>query len=177
MREKIHSIDKNIIDFIYYKLKNPVLDRVMPFITHLGDGGLIWIIISALLIFKPQYRNLGVLCLMSLALSVLLTEGIIKNIVERVRPIIRYPRENPLVTIPKSYSFPSGHTSSSFAIATVLFITFPYLKLASLLLAFMIGFSRIYLYVHYPTDVFVGMIIGVLSAVIVLITYKNILIY
>lgn len=177
MRRRIHSIDKAIIDFIYHNLKNPLLDKFMVFITHLGDGGFVWVLMSVILLFNSNYRILGVLCLISLALSVFFTEGIIKNIVERVRPIIRYPKEKFLLSIPKSYSFPSGHTSSSFAVATILFIMLPHLKFIPLIMAAIIGFSRVYLYVHYPTDVFVGMLVGILSALIVLISYKYLILY
>ncbi|MGG7162924.1 phosphatase PAP2 family protein [Clostridium ihumii] len=172
MIDTIHSIDKAIIDFVHKKLNNPIFNYTMPMITHLGDGGFIWVLISGLMLLKSKDRKLGVLCLIALAVSTFFTEGVIKNIVERVRPIIRYPIEKPLISIPKSYSFPSGHTSSSFAVATILFVMMPHFKIIPIVLAVLIGFSRVYLYVHYPTDVFVGMIIGILSAVMVLIGYK-----
>lgn len=172
MLKSIHAIDKILIDFIHHGLRNPLFDKLMPIITHLGDGGVIWIIISIICLFKKDYRHIGLLCLSSLLLSTILTEGIIKNVVERVRPIIRYPISDPLIHIPKSFSFPSGHTASSFAVATILFILLPQYKIIPIVLAVLIGFSRIYLYVHYPSDVFVGMLVGILSAFIILLGYN-----
>ncbi|GAA0122719.1 MAG: phosphatase PAP2 family protein [Clostridium argentinense] len=172
MLKYIHTVDKTLIDFIHHNLRNPLFDKLMPLITHLGDGGAIWIIISIILLFNKDYSHIGFLCLISLLLSTVLTEGIIKNIVERVRPIIRYPISDPLINIPKSFSFPSGHTSSSFAVATILFILLPQYKIIPIVLALLIGFSRIYLYVHYPSDVFAGILVGILSAFIVILGYN-----
>ncbi|WP_017414050.1 phosphatase PAP2 family protein [Clostridium tunisiense] len=167
--EFLHSIDKSIVDFVHYGLQNSLFDFLMPKITALGEAGIIWIVISLILIATKKHRKTGITCLVALFLSLLFTDLSIKQIVQRPRPITAYPIENSLIKIPTSYSFPSGHTSSSFAAAWVLYRIMDKYKLCYLALAGIMAFSRMYLYVHYLSDVVGGIVVGIISATLAMI--------
>ncbi len=165
----IQNMDMNILDFIHKNIANNFLDKIMIFITSIGNLGLIWIAISLLLLISKKYRKVGVLCIASLLLSSLIGEVFLKNLVQRGRPFTAVEGINLLIKAPKSFSFPSGHTASSFAVATVVGRKIEKFKFPPIyILAIAIAFSRLYLYVHYPSDVLVGALIGVISAKIIL---------
>ncbi|NFN87406.1 phosphatase PAP2 family protein [Clostridium sporogenes] len=164
----IQNIYIYILDFIHKNIANNFLDKIMIFITSIGNLGLIWIGISLLLLISKRYRKVGVLCIASLFLSSLIGEVLLKNLVQRGRPFTAVEGINLLIKAPKSFSFPSGHTASSFAVATVVGRKIEKFKLPIYILAIAIAFSRLYLYVHYPSDVLVGALIGVISAKIIL---------
>lgn len=169
----IYSIDKAITDFIHFGLQNEIFDFIMPFITKLGDIGFVWIIISVTLLITKKYRRIGFTCILALILSTILTEGILKHLVERVRPLVANPIEKPLISIPTTFSFPSGHTGASVAVAFVLCKYLYKYKLGFITLAFLIAFSRIYLYVHYFFDVMGGVIVGLISGILAIYIMKN----
>jgi undecaprenyl-diphosphatase len=150
------------------------MDRAMVIITSLGNGGFIWIMIAFLLIGNKKYRNIGFMVLGALILSTILGEGIIKHVVQRIRPSESLPAVNLLISKPLSYSFPSGHTTSSFAVAGVLAKYFKDYALEFFGLATLIAFSRLYLYVHYPTDVLAGAILGLICSRIIIYVFNKI---
>lgn len=164
MIDTLYNIDKAIVDFIHYGLQCRPLDFIMPKITMLGDAGLIWIVISVILISNKKYRKIGFSCILALIISVLFTDVTIKQFIQRARPITEYPITNPLIKIPTTFSFPSGHTSSSFAAAWVLYRSMDKYNVLYLILAASIAFSRMYLYVHYPSDIVGGILVGIISA-------------
>ena len=145
-------------------MQNKYLDIVMPIITAMGNLGVIWVIMAIILLVDKPYRMIGSIVLFTLVISTVIGEGIIKHLVRRVRPCNEEGDVNLLITKPISYSFPSGHTLSSFAVAEVLSIYFTHYKLIFLIIAFLIALSRLYLYVHYPTDVIAGIIFGLLCS-------------
>ncbi|WP_310910070.1 phosphatase PAP2 family protein [Clostridium estertheticum] len=117
------------------------------------------------------------MALLALLLSTILGD-LVKHVVKRIRPSANIPSVNLLIVKPLSYSFPSGHTTSSFAVAGVLARYFKEYALEFLSLAFLISFSRLYLYVHYPTDVLAGIILGLICSGIIIyvfdkVRYKN----
>ncbi|APH18584.1 phosphatase PAP2 family protein [Clostridium botulinum] len=169
----IQNIDIYLLDLIHKSIANDFLDKIMIFITSIGNLGLIWIAISVLLLISKKYRRVGMLCIASLILSSLIGEVVLKNLVQRGRPFTAIEGINLLVKAPKSFSFPSGHTASSFAVATVIGRKIKNFKLPIYILAFAIAFSRLYLYVHYPSDVLVGILIGIVSANIILYIYNK----
>lgn len=169
MMSLIQRFDNTILLFIKNNMHNSIMDKVMVIITSLGNMGLIWIVISVLLIINKKYRNVGIMTLVALILSTILGEGILKHLVQRVRPSSDIPAVNLLIAKPLSYSFPSGHTASAFAAARILAKYFKDHSQGIFILAFLIAFSRLYLYVHYPTDVLAGIILGL--------TCSNITIY
>lgn len=151
-----------ILDFIAANLHNPFLDWLMPLITHLGDKGIIWILLGLALLLLPKERGRGVQVLLALLFSVIVCNMILKEAVGRIRPFDVQTGIELLIAAPHDFSFPSGHTSASFAAATVLMLTRWRWRYGALILAILIAVSRLYLYVHYPTDVLGGLVLGVL---------------
>lgn len=166
MLDFFKKTDNIILRWINGKLRNKAFDKIMPIITSIGNLGIVWIIISVLLITKKDYRVLGQMIITSLIITTIIGEGIIKNIVKRKRPFYGENDKELLITKPITYSFPSGHTASSFAVATVFIKTDNAASFEIVLLASLIAFSRVYLGVHYPSDVIGGGIIGAICGVI-----------
>jgi Membrane-associated phospholipid phosphatase len=160
---KINTFDNFGLYIIRKYLKNKYLDRLMIVVTSMGNLGIIWIIIAGILIADKPYRLIGNIVILTLVVSTLIGEGIVKHIVRRVRPCNDNDRKL-LIAKPLSYSFPSGHTLSSFAVAEVLSVYFGEYKLIFVAIAFLIALSRLYLYVHYPTDVIAGILIGIVCS-------------
>lgn len=161
------EIDHNIL-LALQAVRTPLLDTALSFVTSLGDKGFIWILLSVLLLCKKDTQRTGVLCVLALLGSLFFNNMILKNLVGRLRPFDRYEDIIPLIMRPGGFSFPSGHTSSSFAAAGVLYAKLPgrYGVLA-IVFAALIAFSRLYVGVHYPSDVLAGMATGLVIAVVV----------
>lgn len=158
------SIEFTILDFIQNNLRTPIGDIIMPFISSFGDGGKIWIIIAVVLLIKPDTRKAGGTVLLAIGIDVVLCNGILKPMIARIRPCDVNTAIHLLVPRPDDFSFPSGHTAASFAAASALYFEgVKRLCKPAFLLAVLIAFSRLYLYVHYPTDVLAGIAIGVLA--------------
>lgn len=162
----ITNLDFSILYWIQEHIVCDALTPVMKAVTTAGNGGIFWIILCLILLCFKKTRRIGVAAAISLALVGLLNNEIIKTVVARPRPFQQAEIEL-LITPPGGYSFPSGHTSSSFAVATALFLKEKKLGIATLAMAFLIGFSRLYFFVHFPSDVFFGMIEGILMAIAV----------
>ena len=146
-------------------LHTPILDKLMCMITHLGDAGIIWIILAIVMILIPKTRKSGVIVAAALVVDVLLCNVILKNLVGRIRPFDVNTSVQLLISKPKDFSFPSGHTAASFSSVAALYLAGEKkLWKPALVLAILIAFSRMYLYVHYPTDILGGIIFGILSA-------------
>jgi len=155
----INAFDEYIIRAIT-ALRNPLLTQIMTFITNLGYWGIFWIILGIGLSIIKKTRTIGILLLISVLFSGLINDLILKNIFSRNRPFIDLSWLTPLINKPTDYSFPSGHSFCSFACAFVLFSCNKKIGIFAYILAFLIAFSRIYLGVHYPTDVLAGMFLG-----------------
>ena len=157
------QFDWLILNGIQNNLRGEFLDTVMPIITHLGDGGIIWIILGAVLLLFAKTRRLGVLILLSLAIEALCCNVILKPLVDRARPFSVFPLEQLLIEAPLDPSFPSGHTGAAFAVVAALYFKGNKYWLPEAILAAIISFSRMYLYVHYPSDVLVGFFLGIMA--------------
>lgn len=166
---RINIFDNYVLHSINKYLKNKYLDKLMPMITTMGNIGIIWIAVAIILLLNKPYKVIGGIVILTLAISTIIGEGIVKHIVRRIRPCNNGININLLISRPISYSFPSGHTSSSFAVAGVLSMYFHQYRIIFMAVAFLIALSRLYLYVHYPTDVIGGIIIGILCSKLVLI--------
>lgn len=162
MFEGTMKIDLGMLEFIQTYLRCDLLDKVMPFITKLGDGGILWICIALLLLMFPRTRKAGAAMAVSLGLEVICCNVFLKPLVARPRPCDIDQTVRLLIPHPEGYSFPSGHTSASFAAASALFFDKNRFRVPALALAALIGFSRLYLYVHYPTDVLAGALVGIM---------------
>lgn len=161
--ERIRQMEIHILDMIQ-NLRTPIGDVVVPIITRLGDAGIIWIILTVLLLIIPKTRKTGMIMMAALLVDVLLCNVIIKNLVARTRPFDVNTAVQLLVAKPRDYSFPSGHTAASFASVTALYLAGEKkMWKAALVLAVLIALSRLYLYVHYPTDIIGGVVFGSLS--------------
>ena len=157
------NIELSILDGIQ-TLHTPFLDKIMVFITRLGDAGIIWIVLSIVLLLIPKTRKSGAVMVVALVVDVLLCNIVLKNLVARTRPYDVNTGVHLLVAKLHDYSFPSGHTAASFASVTALYLAGEKkLWKFALVLACLIAISRLYLYVHYPTDVFGGILFGVIS--------------
>ena len=160
------NFDLPILDWIAANLWCPFLDAVMPVITLLGDAGIFWIAIAVVLLFSPKTRKIGLGMGAALVIGLLLCNVTLKPLIGRIRPY-DYQLEHFGVTIKllieaqHDFSFPSGHTIASFEAATVLLIHSKKAGIPAMILACLIAFSRLYLYVHYPTDVIASIILGI----------------
>lgn len=160
------GFDLPILDWIAANLRCPFLNAVMPVVTCLGDAGIFWILLAAVLLFLPKYRRIGLGMVFALLLGFLVCNITMKPLLARIRPY-DYQREHfgnviaLLIPAQHDFSFPSGHTLASFESAVVLMLGNKKLGVPALILASLIAFSRLYLYVHYPTDVLFSLALGI----------------
>lgn len=158
----ITNIDFKILDAIQ-TIANPVLDAFFVFVTHLGDKGIVWIAIALLMLCFKKTRKCGIMLAVVLILGTLVGNVTLKNIIARPRPFIQHPEmlDALLISAPHGYSCPSGHTLSSFECAYVIFLFNKKWGIPALVLAALIAFSRMYLYVHFFTDILFGIVLGI----------------
>ena len=156
------ALDWGILHWIQNNITCPFLDAVVPKLTMLGNAGIIWILAGVLLLCTKKYRRQGALVLMGLLAGLLVGNVALKHLVARSRPCWLDPSVQLLIATPTDYSFPSGHTLSSVIGATILTKTDRRFGYAAIPLAALIAFSRLYLYVHFPSDVLAAAVLGVL---------------
>lgn len=157
----ILQLDNAILNWIHTALRCDLLDWAMPYITALGNKGLLWILLGLILLLIKKHRKTAVTLAFSLLLCLFIGNMVLKPLVARIRPFEANGIETLLIEQPTDFSFPSGHTMSSFAAAGVLMTADKKLGIPALALAALIAFSRLYLYVHYPSDVLAGMALGI----------------
>ena len=175
------SFDLPILDWIQAHLQCGFLDAVMPIVTLFGEGGIFWIAWAVLMLIFPKTRKTGIAMGIALVMGVLICNVTLKPLVQRPRPY-DFQAENFGVTIKllidaqHDFSFPSGHTIASFEAAVPLLLYDKRMGIPAMMIALLVTFSRLYLYVHYPTDVifsmFAGILLGLLGCAIVAIVYK-----
>lgn len=164
----INFFDSTIMTAVQQNLHNSFTDFIFPIITYLGEKGIFWIAISLVFMCVKKTRKCGFCMLLAVGLGFLSGELILKNIICRPRPFVSFPEFTTLLISPPSgWSCPSGHSCSSFAAATTLFIHNKKLGVPALILAALIAFSRVFLFVHWPSDVLFGSALGVVSAIVV----------
>jgi membrane-associated phospholipid phosphatase len=150
-----------VLDLIQ-RIRTPFLDTIMVLITKYGF--LVFGVIGLILLFRQEKRRSAVILFMALLLDLLVCNGILKNVFARVRPCDVNTAVHLIIARPTDYSFPSGHTAFSFAAVSALYFSKERKFIApALLTALLISFSRLYLYVHYPTDILGGMLTGILA--------------
>jgi len=171
------SFDLPILDWIQANLQSGFMDFIMPIITMFGDEGIFWIVCAVLLAIFPKTRKIGLGMGFAMAMGLLVCNVILKPLVGRIRPYDFQINElgktwtdflvngKLLIEGLSDYSFPSGHTIASFEACTVLMLGNKKLGIPATILAIAIAFSRMYLYVHYPTDVIASVILGSLFGI------------
>lgn len=170
----IQNLDNSILQFIQINMRSSIGDKIMTLVTYLGNGGAIWIIIGLALLISKRNRKHAFMIITVLILCFLIGNLGLKHLVARTRPFDVIPLLGGLIiTPPTDFSFPSGHTMCSFAASIVIFYMNKRIGILALILSSFIGFSRLYLYVHYPSDVFGGMIIGILIGILTIIMFKK----
>ena len=160
------SFDLPILEWIAANLHCDFLDVLMPLITLLGDAGIFWILCSVAMICIPKTRKTGLAMGVSLLIGLLVCNVTLKPLVARIRPYDYQWQffQKEIVLLVEGlhdYSFPSGHTIASFEAATALMLGNKKLGIPAMVLAVLIAFSRLYLYVHYPTDVLTSVVLGI----------------
>lgn len=157
--------DLPILAWIAEHLRSAFGDAVMPVITLLGDAGIFWIVVAVVLLFIPKYRKVGLGMGAALILGLLICNVTMKPLFARIRPYDYLAGQGVtidlLIASQHDFSFPSGHTLASFEAAVVLVMHDRKLGVPALILASLIAFSRLYLYVHYPTDVLFSVFLGI----------------
>ena len=174
--EPIQLFDVSCLNWIQEHIANPVLDVIFSLITHLGDAGILWIAMAVVMLFFKKTRKIGITMGVALVLGLILGNGFLKNVVGRVRPFdldgafgsIKTV-EDLLVSKPGDKSFPSGHTLASFEAAFVLLWRDKRLGIPAVIIASLVAFSRLYLYLHYPTDIIGGILLAAFNAFLAII--------
>ena len=160
------NFDWTILHWIQNTLVCPAIDFLMPKITLLGNGGAVWILAAGVLLATKKYRKHGAFLLAGLAVGVLAGNLTLKPLIARPRPCWLDESVQLLIANPTDYSFPSGHTIASFEFATVLFLRERKAGIIALVAAVLISFSRMYLYLHFPSDVFTSVVLGILFGIL-----------
>ena len=163
-----------VLLWIQEHMRNDFLTPVLTFLTHLGDHGYFWIALTILFLLLRKTRKVGGLMTCSLLLNTLVNNVLLKNLVARTRPYEVVDGLHRIIEAQSDYSFPSGHTGSAFAVAVVVFLMGPRkIGVPVLVFAFVIAFSRLYVGVHFPTDVLGGALIGAVIAYLVCAVYRR----
>lgn len=167
MLKKIKAVDEKLIQEVA-KLHTPILNRIMLFLTFLGDGGKIWFLMIAIILYIKRSLIIGISLLLGLGLGILMAEGIIKRIVCRVRPCHKIDEDSLILKkMPHFYSFPSSHSSTSFAMVSASFLVCePWMTTIIFIFALGVAFSRFYLQAHYLTDVLCGIALGIACGIV-----------
>lgn len=163
--QSVQNLDGEILLQIQQHLRTDMLTPLMKFVTFLGNGGWFWILCAVVLLAIPKTRKTGYAAVLSLIFGVIVTNLLLKNIVARPRPFAEIEALIPLTAKPTDFSFPSGHTTASFAVALVMLRMLPKkIGIPAVVLAALVAFSRLYLGVHYPTDVLAGFVVALVGS-------------
>ena len=167
MIEALTLFEQSILLFIQNNLRIDFLNPIVVFITRLGDMGIAWIVLGVIMLFFKKTRRGGLIMLLCLAGAWLVNDFVLKPLVARIRPYDAVGTLSILVHAESSFSFPSGHTNASFASAIALTMVYGKKGAWAYLPASLIALSRLYVGVHYPTDVLGGMIVGTVMGYLV----------
>ncbi|MCQ2491555.1 MAG: phosphatase PAP2 family protein [Lachnospiraceae bacterium] len=166
MIDIITSIDFFILQLIQSHVVRDSFTPVLKVLTTIGNAGAIWIVLGLILTLNKRTRKVGIIFLVFLAIEHFGINTTLKHHFARPRPFVQDPAITLLINAPKDTSFPSGHSSASFFAATYLYRYKKYLGVPAIILAGLIAFSRLYFYVHFPSDVLVGSLEGILVGIV-----------
>ena len=168
----VETFDTSILDF-FLSIRNPVLTPIFRIFTWMGEFGTVWIVVGLVFFIRKQTRIVGVMLLLALLLELIFCNGIIKNIVARLRPFVGIDVDT-IIRHPGEYSFPSGHTATAAAAIVVIWHHNWRQGIFVAALGSLIAASRMYFYVHYPTDILGGLLIGALLGTISIVLVNSI---
>ena len=172
--EALLAFDRAVSLYMAQHLRPEWLNPVMIVVSLVGNAGLIWFLFALFMLCKPKYRRGGLALVCAMVAGFLLGNIFLQNLVMRPRPCWEFPEVAMLVAVPHDYSFPSGHTLAAFTAASVIFCVNRRAGAAAFLFAALMGFSRLYLFVHYTTDILAGAALGCLVGFLtVFIFYKT----
>jgi len=154
----------SVLDWIQTNCRCSFLDCAMSLMTKLGDGGVFWILVTLVMFFYRRTRKYAHVSAFALLMCLGFGNLLLKPLIARVRPFDVQTAVDLLIDAPKDFSFPSGHTQASFAVTVSIFLWNKKIGVPALVIAALVAFSRLYLYVHYPTDVLAGVLFGVTFA-------------
>lgn len=163
----LRKYDFEILFFIQNHIRNNVLDVIVPFYSNLGNDGIIWIVVGIIMLLPKKTRKCGIMVLGALLVMLVVNNIVLKNLFAVSRPCATYPEMVDLVHVPTSYSFPSGHTVSAMAVAFTILTQHKKLGIVAVVMALLMGLTRLYVFVHFPTDVYGGIILGAAIALFV----------
>ena len=162
----IGAVDEAILLFVQDNIRTPVLTVIMQLFSRMGDAGIAWIVLGLALAAFARTRRRGAAMLIALTTEYVICDLIIKKLVLRPRPYLLISQLELLVPLERSTSFPSGHSASSFVCAYMLARMFGMKGAWAYLPAALIALSRIYVGVHYPSDVVAGIVLGTLIGIV-----------
>ncbi|MGN0676555.1 MAG: phosphatase PAP2 family protein [Ruminococcus sp.] len=163
--DTLMNIDEDILLYIQENIRNATADTIMKAVTHLGDMGIFWIMIIFVLLISKKYTKTAFIMALTILFGLLITNLILKNSVHRIRPFHAIEELFPLINKPEDWSFPSGHATSSIGCGIAMLRNLPKkYGISGFTIGILIAVSRIYLGVHYTTDVVAGALIGTVSA-------------
>lgn len=169
------TMDTKILDFIAKNMRSDWLDFLMKVFTFIGEAGIFGIAIAILCLCFKNYRKTGMYILITMALGFLIGNLLLKNVIARDRPCVVHPELVHTISCPSGYSMPSGHTLHSFIPAFVLLFNKKWKSgIITFVLASLIAFSRMYFYVHYPSDILFGFLLAALLSFVVWILFTKV---
>ena len=165
------SFDLPILDWIQSTMQSAFMDKFMPFITLFGEAGIFWMVLSALFVLFPKTRKMGLGMAFAMVMGLVVCNMTLKPLIARPRPydfqMTQFGRVIPLlIEAQHDFSFPSGHTIACFEASVVMLKNNKWVGIPAFILGLLVSFSRMYLYVHYPTDVLMSVVLGTLFAFI-----------
>lgn len=173
MLESITNFDFSILYFIQENWRTEWLDLICAFLSRAFELGVPWLVLGAVLFCFKKTRTAGAILVCAVVLTFFFNELAVKNAINRERPCTIDPTIELIVKKPTSYSFPSGHTASCFAAAGTLLFTYKRLGIPLIIFSAFMGFSRMYLFVHFPTDVLAGAALGLLMAWVTVLVFRE----
>lgn len=160
-----------MLNAIHNLVQCDFMDILMKTISAIGNGGAVWIVAALIMLATKKYRRLGLKLAIGLIAGLIFGNIILKNLVARPRPCWIFEDIDMLIAVPQDFSFPSGHTLASFTSAFILLDADKRMGVPAIILATVMAFSRMYLFVHFPTDILGGIILS--GIIFVMIKKKN----